>query len=993
MHNCVKSLTAVIFLAAYTLSLVAQSDASSTFENYELENLATLSNSSFWGNRGIIKDEIGRYWVSSMFGINLYDGYEMSYLFAEGNDKGRSIPSNAITSSVLDPSGNIWFGTGNEGLIKYNFVEELYEKIDLKNLKPDGSDITQINGIACDSEGKIWLAPPFRGAFVFNPFDSSFVKIKFDLPEGKKPLNFYGIIKLKDNNMAILSGNYLFIGNLKMGFESIPLPRKMINTHYFAELPNNEIIFYGPQNQGIRTYNRSTQHFREVNSTLRLDGFVISPKDKIYLSDFNNLYQYDMSIGKINRVSNRIGDINESMVDNYGDFICTKSDQLTRLSFKKESFNKLFDGSIRNLRMESDSTFYFTSKASIYLYNINSKRYKKIVDLSDHGRQLYNFKFLKNGNLFVNLFSGTRSSEYTILLSPSYEVISKIGYSRLYNSIECVDEEIFVNVEPFRFDSADKSDFHPSYIMDLIDSLKHQEEKSFFTMKYIKKLKNGEIWVAKFGGGIDVLSSRLDSVYSIGESDSAGLIGAIVRDIFESSSGQIYLVGNKGLNIYDPLNKTFRFLNKENGLKDYRILKIGEDKDGNIWILTKEKIYKYAYAQNELTKFDLPSFDFIDEERVSNLIIDTDNNFYLATYSGLYTFTQADFSLDPNQFNLAVTDLFLKRKRVFPKDDSGILDSTIIRQNELSLSYDKRDIGFKFIASDGAKAEIEYFYRLVGSHDEFIQSDISRTVHYTNLKPGSYSFEVKAKAGNGKWLDKTIKKKFTIHPPWYMTMVAYLIYVLLFFTILYLIYLNKVRQLTKYEMLRSKISRDLHDDVGTLLTSVAMQSEVLGINANEEESKKFEKLSNLSREAMARMRDTVWAIDSRKDNLKSLISRMEDYIEDLNVSNKFQITFSQGVSNEGSKLPPDIRRNTYLVFKEALGNAFKYSNGDKIKIQLKLNRKNLLLKVHDNGLVDPNKIKKSGLGLTNMHDRSDAINGDLNIDYTDGFLISLKVPL
>ena len=232
---------------------------------------------------------------------------------------------------------------------------------------------------------------------------------------------------------------------------------------------------------------------------------------------------------------------------------------------------------------------------------------------------------------------------------------------------------------------------------------------------------------------------------------------------------------------------------------------------------------------------------------------------------------------------------------------------------------------------------------------------------------------------------------FKIHPPWYMTIWAYLLYAILVFSILYAIYRNKIKQLTKYGRLRTKTSSDLHDDVGTLLSSVAMQSEILELKADETEKNKYNKLSKMSREAMVRMRDTVWAIDSRKDSVESLIDRMKDFSMDLAETGKLKIDFEENVSKLSGSLPPDIRRNTYLIFKEAVNNAFKYSNGNHLKIRLSKKRNQFKMTIHDNGLVDPNKMATSGTGLSNMKMRAEQIGGTLRIDSSNGFLIELVV--
>jgi signal transduction histidine kinase len=177
--------------------------------------------------------------------------------------------------------------------------------------------------------------------------------------------------------------------------------------------------------------------------------------------------------------------------------------------------------------------------------------------------------------------------------------------------------------------------------------------------------------------------------------------------------------------------------------------------------------------------------------------------------------------------------------------------------------------------------------------------------------------------------------------------------------------------------------------VGTLLSSVAMQSEILAIDAPEEKVERFDKLSKMSREAMGRMRDTVWAIDSRKDNMISLVDRMEDHLADSFEPSDLNYNFEKVISKD-ALIPPNIRQNVYLIFKEAVTNAIKYSNGSEVNIILKQNKKSIHLSIKDNGSIDPGNIRTSGTGLSNIKMRSERIGGQLNIEYENGFGVHLN---
>lgn len=223
------------------------------------------------------------------------------------------------------------------------------------------------------------------------------------------------------------------------------------------------------------------------------------------------------------------------------------------------------------------------------------------------------------------------------------------------------------------------------------------------------------------------------------------------------------------------------------------------------------------------------------------------------------------------------------------------------------------------------------------------------------------------------------------------------IFGILLFGILTLIYQkykkneNEKIRLKENESLRTKVSSDLHDEVGTMLSSIAMQMDVLSLSIPEEGSKKLEKLSHMSRSAMDKMRDTVWAIDSRKDDVYSLIDRMGDFLADIEESNKLSVNFKSTVEDMQAHLQPDVRQNIYLIFKEAVTNAFKYSNGDKMQVRLEHNSNNIMMTVIDNGTLNSNKIKTSGTGMSNMLLRAKLIGAKLEISHGQNFEVKLAI--
>ena len=167
-------------------------------------------------------------------------------------------------------------------------------------------------------------------------------------------------------------------------------------------------------------------------------------------------------------------------------------------------------------------------------------------------------------------------------------------------------------------------------------------------------------------------------------------------------------------------------------------------------------------------------------------------------------------------------------------------------------------------------------------------------------------------------------------PPWWETWWAYGFYTLLGAGFVFTLIQYRVRQglarIRALESIRTRISSDLHDDVGSILSGLAMQSQMIALTAQEHQKGPLIEISDMSHEAMDRMRDTVWAIDSRKDKYENLIDRMRAFAEkNLNLK---QITHDFEVTVDDARrfIDPQKRQNIYLIFKEAISNICKHSD-------------------------------------------------------------------
>lgn len=192
--------------------------------------------------------------------------------------------------------------------------------------------------------------------------------------------------------------------------------------------------------------------------------------------------------------------------------------------------------------------------------------------------------------------------------------------------------------------------------------------------------------------------------------------------------------------------------------------------------------------------------------------------------------------------------------------------------------------------------------------------------------------------------------------------------------------------------IREKISSDLHDDVGSILAGLSMQSELLLMQGMDQMNGILTQLGNSSKEAMSRLRDIVWVVDSRKDKFENLFMRMQDFTFQILSEDRFVTSFNLNEIEKEKFIKPEIRENIYFFFKEALTNIVKHSNGDQVHIDIKETNDYLILTISDNG-SKRDESNSDGLGLNNMQTRAQRINGILDFETEEDFKIKLSIPL
>ncbi|MBC8045439.1 MAG: tetratricopeptide repeat protein [Fimbriimonadaceae bacterium] len=199
---------------------------------------------------------------------------------------------------------------------------------------------------------------------------------------------------------------------------------------------------------------------------------------------------------------------------------------------------------------------------------------------------------------------------------------------------------------------------------------------------------------------------------------------------------------------------------------------------------------------------------------------------------------------------------------------------------------------------------------------------------------------------------------------------------------------KKIEYQKKLAQDRTRISSDLHDDIGAALSSISMYSDVVKMQV---ENKQFDDANHLltdiastSRELMDNMSDLVWAINPRNDSYEKIIQRTKSFAHRILQTKNIQLQFSASDNLQNINMPMEVRHNLFMIYKEAINNAAKYSEAKNVTMDIQRTDKKIISKITDDGKGFEMKGDKEGNGLKNMKRRAEEIYSAFSMESTPG---------
>jgi len=454
----------------------------------------------------------------------------------------------------------------------------------------------------------------------------------------------------------------------------------------------------------------------------------------------------------------------------------------------------------------------------------------------------------------------------------------------------------------------------------------------------------GGLWIGTDHGGLGRIRNPADSRPRIEIYNTArGMASDIVTCLVEDAQGRIYAGTAKGVDRLDPKTAHIGHFSSVNGLAQGQCMAAMRDRAGSLWF---------------------------------------------ATTQGLSRLTPtAERSAAPPR--VYITDLRMGGK-VYAVSQGG---ETHIGQLELKPSENQLQVDFVGIDYEPGDV-VRYSYRLEGADAAWSPPRVQHAVNYATIEPGTYRFRVKAVTYDGAESAEPAEVDFTVLRPvwrrWWFESLA----LALACGAMLAAHRYRVAQAVKLERVRTAIATDLHDDIGASLSQIAILTEVARMGGRSEYvGDPLERAAALARELVDSMSDIVWSIHPERDGMDSLVGRMRDFALDLLSPQgmAFDLRTPPGAEDLQFSLP--ARRQLLLMFKECIHNAARHSLASAVTAELRLEEREVVLAVEDNG-IGANGKESGGTGIEGLRRRAASLGG--HVEWIsrpgEGCRVTIRVP-
>ncbi len=957
----------------------------------------------------IIQDKRGFMWFGTADGLCRYDGTELKPFRCAPSVLHENVLNIVRGNITEDKSGNIWY-SNETGIYRWDQKKEIVECIRI--FSPDEFKNVAFESICFDNGNTLWLLNLELGIFEYNIVSGRLNKYPFPANATNESIyyKYYTIDGV--GNIWLKAGSFnnsFIVFNMKSGkyttYSTEKPPLVIIFDHDIRILAyHTKLVF--ETSEGV------ISRIANINSAILADEFnpcsgLRDRHNRLWLATRGSgLVCYEEKDEHIHvfraEFTNKESLPSDLLTSLYIDrddnlWIGTDGGGVSRLDLKQPRFNLFPACNNKNYALsnyftkcffedESGRIWFGTHSNGLNIYNPRNHEMKSFLNEQGKTHSLAGnivgsiFKDV-DGNIWIGssggiaVFNEKKGYFNTIPindlppLKPSIvSFVSKIV--QLKNGILLAATSLGIIVI-----KKDKTGNFRGY---------YAKNHPFLTTSTadIIEMPSGAVYSAFRGNGLNLFRQEGDILVFVHKKLSGYDLLSLRTD--EKKPDFLWIGTNKGLIHFDTKTDKYQLWNEDNGLPNNHVYGSLEDTKGNLWISSNKGLSYFDRQKNEFFNYTYQDGLQSNEFNSQAFYKSKTGIFY---FGGVNGFNWFGSDKHPGQEqkgpSTALTSITINEQPVEPVSD-------FYQDQSLVVPYTKNDFSFRFAVLDYTHPESNKIKFLLSGWDNNWIESASFNIRYSNLPPGKYSLRCMGSNTAGNWGDE-IRLDIVINAPfwqrsWFLFTVSFLL-----LTILIIITTRIARMKSKKKLIllekqvaidaeRARISADMHDEIGSGITQIALLCELMQMqDKNGKELKHdIQSIAASARDLVRAMSEIVWAMNPQNDTLESLLAYIREqsvkYFEPFDLA--FSISFTGKIPD--LRLNNTQRRNLYLVTRESLNNALKHAKATKISLVVESGLKAICFTVSDNGKGLPANVPRPGNnGITNMKRRMQEIGGTI----------------